>query len=139
MQIIKILEKIKIRNNHIKDFEYKKSNIYSGYCSLLLSREIFKYNKDLRTFITPILEEINKTQRKNIVFKDYIYKSRSLIIARFIRIIEKSNESEFKILEQSYVNFISTLSDSDEHKASKNSNKKKENSVDELLARFPRK
>ncbi|MDQ2153726.1 hypothetical protein NJT07_10045, partial [Limosilactobacillus fermentum] len=72
----------------------------------------------------------------NLPFKDYVYKSRSLIIARFIRIIQHSDQDAINVL----VNSISTLFKTEGSKTkSKSKKKERKNSVDELLIRFGRK
>ena len=87
--ITKSLNKIK----HTKNTEQITEQLYGLYTYILLNRNMFKRNSDLKNFIEPIFEKINVYYTKDIQFKDYVYKSRSLVIARFIRIIEKSNNN----------------------------------------------
>ncbi|MGF0082231.1 hypothetical protein [Limosilactobacillus reuteri] len=138
MQDNEILKRYLNRIKETKDIEYKRSLLYSAYTVLLLSTEYFKLNVDIKEFLTPVLEKLDKfiNPKKSLVFKDYVYKSRSLIIARFIRIIQHSNQETLNIL----INSISILFESDESNIGLKSQKKeRKNSVDELLTRFGRK
>ncbi|MCH4164259.1 MAG: hypothetical protein LKF37_05685 [Lentilactobacillus diolivorans] len=122
------------------DIEYKRSLLYSGYATLLLSTKLFKLNIDLKDFLTPLLTDLEKEYplRKNqtLVLKDYVYKSRSLIISRIIRIIQNADAHSLSILEKSYSSLI--LQDN-KPISKKKTNSNRPNSVDELFERFNRK
>lgn len=62
--------------------------LYSSYSSLLLSKKYFKKNKDIKGFL----------DQSNINFKSYVYLSRTQIIARVIRVIEKADDQTLYFL-----------------------------------------
>lgn len=122
------------------DVEYKRSLLYSGYATLLLSTKLFKLNIDLKDFLTPLLTDLEKEYplRKNqtLVLKDYVYKSRSLIISRIIRIIQNADAHSLSTLENGYSSLI--LQDN-KPVSKKKAKSNRPNSVDELFERFNRK
>ncbi|MCT3206821.1 hypothetical protein [Lactiplantibacillus plantarum] len=147
MNEIEILKKITQNIVKTKDLEYKRSLLYSGYTSLLLSTHFFKLNIDLKEFLTPLLRELeniyplNKNQR--LILKDYVYKSRSLIISRVLRIIQKADSDSLIKLEENFSDFLqkSTVKGSQStssHVAKKGQKNSKQNSVDALFERFNR-
>jgi len=145
MNELEIIKKVYINIKKTKDVNYRKTMLYSVYSFLLLSTNYFHHNIDLKYTLTPLLQDIDKIykERKNksCVFKDYVYKSRSQIVARFIRIIQKSDESVQIILIDFLTWFIDENSNNYEKSVSDKSKKVKKdrpNSVDELLSRFGR-
>ncbi|MCK8472537.1 hypothetical protein [Lactiplantibacillus plantarum] len=66
------------------DSERIRYELYSIYVNLLLSREIFPKNEDIKELCSQL----------NFEFKDYVYKSRTLIIARFMRKIEQIDSAD---------------------------------------------
>ena len=145
MNELEIIKKVYINIKKTKDVNYRKTMLYSVYSFLLLSTNYFHHNIDLKYTLTPLLQDIDKIykERKNksCVFKDYVYKSRSQIVARVIRIIQKSDESVQIILIDFLTWFIDENSNNYEKSVSDKSQKVKKdrpNSVDELLSRFGR-
>lgn len=138
MQDNEILKRYLVKIKETKDVEYKRSLLYSAYTVLLLSTEYFKLNIDIKIFLTPILRKLDTivNPKKSLVFNDYVYKNRSLIIARFIRIIQHSDQASLDFL----VNSIFILVETEKLKTKpKPKKKERKNSVDELLTRFGRK
>ena len=129
--ITKSLNKIK----HTKNTEQITEQLYGLYTYILLNRNMFKRNSDLKNFIEPIFEKINVYYTKDIQFKDYVYKSRSLVIARFIRIIEKSNNN---VRNELILNAETLLLDEQKNDGQVNKKRKRKNIVDDLLTRFER-
>ena len=129
--ITKSLNKIK----HTKNTEQITEQLYGIYTYILLNRNMFKRNSDLKNFIEPIFEKINVYYTKDIQFKDYVYKSRSLVIARFIRIIEKSNNN---VRNELILNAETLLLDEQKNDGQVNKKRKRKNTVDDLLTRFER-
>ena len=129
--ITKSLNKIK----QTKNTELITEQLYGLYTYILLNRNMFKRNSDLKNFIEPLFEKINVYYTKDIQFKDYVYKSRSLVIARFIRIIEKSNND---VRNELILNAETLLLDEQKNDGQVNKKKKKKNTVDDLLTRFER-
>ncbi|NUE97527.1 hypothetical protein GYV61_02045 [Lactobacillus melliventris] len=147
MNELEIIKKVYSNIKKTKDVNYRKTMLYSVYSFLLLSTNYFHHNIDLKSILTPLLQDIDniykEKERKNksCVFKDYVYKSRSQIVARFIRIIQKSDESVQIIL----INFLTRFIDENSNNygksvsdKSKKVKKDRPNSVDELLSRFGR-
>lgn len=135
-----ILKRFLIRISETKDLEYKRSLLYSAYTLFLLSKVFFKLNIDIKSYLTPLLIKLDplfENRKKTLVFKDYVYKSRSLIIARFIRIIQLANDDAISLLTSSLSSFLN-VNNEKKHKSQKNAKKKRENSVDMLLKRFGR-
>ena len=129
--ITKSLNKIKQTNIT----ELITEHLYVLYTYILLNRNMFKRNSDLKNFIEPLFEKINVYYTKDIQFKDYVYKSRSLVIARFIRIIEKSNND---VRNELILNAETLLLDEQKNDGQVNKKRKRKNTVDDLLTRFER-
>lgn len=129
--ITKSLNKIK----QTKNTELITEQLYELYTYILLNRNMFKRNSDLKNFIEPLFEKINVYYTKDIQFKDYVYKSRSLVIARFIRIIEKSNND---VRNELILNAETLLLDEQKNDGQVNKKRKRKNTVDDLLTRFER-
>ena len=129
--ITKSLNKIK----QTKNTELITEQLYGLYTYILLNRNMFKRNSDLKNFIEPLFEKINVYYTKDIQFKDYVYKSRSLVIARFIRIIEKSNND---VRNELILNAETLLLDEQKNDGQVNKKSKRKNTVDDLLTRFER-
>lgn len=148
MKDIRIAEKNLLRINQISSNDESISLLYSIYTTVLLSREIFILNTDIEDFLTPILDKLQSQPefsrlKKPIQFKEYVYKSRSLIVARFIRIIQKSEGESINILKKEIQLLINSKQDTDiEKKKNKNKTqglrKNKKNTVDELFKNLGR-
>lgn len=124
------------RLRKIKDNDQCEEELFGIYSYILLNKNFFRYNSDLKEFVNPLLKKISEFYEKDIIFKDYVYKSRSLVVARFIRIIETSNMNVKRILIRNLSLFIGNEKEDEEKKIKKN---KRKNTVDELLNRFERK
>ncbi|WP_270740324.1 hypothetical protein [Lacticaseibacillus paracasei] len=113
-----------------KTLEKQILRLYAASTYLLLSKSFFPSNSDLPAFSEKLLYSLNKYRNKNstksIHFGDYVYKSRTVLVSRVIRIIERSDENEVKIIITEISRFVTKPS------------KKKKNSVDALLDRFGR-
>lgn len=139
MNETEILKKYISKINETKDLEYKRSLLYSAYSTFILSSTFFRLNADIKEFLNPLLQQLDiifDSHKRPLIFKDYVYKSRSLIIARFIRIIQHSNTDSISLLADSLTNYFASNISTSKNKKSK---KKRKNSVDELLERFGRK
>lgn len=81
----------------INDPDIIKYELYSILTTLLLSKEEFKNNKDINGFLNSF----------DITFKDYVMKTRTLIMAKTLRIVEKSDSNNLqlykKILKELYL------------------------------------
>lgn len=63
------------------DVDRVRFKIYAIYIEILLNHDLFQYNDDTKLFC----------QKLNISFKDYVFRSRTLLISRVIRLIEKAD------------------------------------------------
>lgn len=138
MNETEVIKKYLSRISEIKDTEYKRSLLYSAYTTFLLSSDIFKLNIDIKEFLTPLLQRLDTIfppHKRPLIFKDYVYKSRSLIIARFMRIIQRSNDASLSLLASSLNDFFASEHSTNEAKTRR---REKRNSIDELLERFGR-
>ena len=63
------------------DIDRVKFKLYGIYVDLLLSRKIFAHNEDIKPFC----------EQNDLKFKDYVYRSRTLLVSRVIRSIEKAD------------------------------------------------
>ncbi|NTM27961.1 hypothetical protein HQ710_11860 [Enterococcus faecium] len=107
-----------------KTVELLKINIYGAISYLILSKEIFKKNKDISLFLNII----------DISVKDYVMKSRTLLLSRIIRELEKMDIEQLKEVYKKTLNYIFAL---DEPESMKVKNRKK-NSIDSVLNQFSR-
>ncbi|HBG0376305.1 TPA: hypothetical protein KPD70_000086 [Clostridioides difficile] len=81
--------------NELKNKTIPKYKMIGIVTELLYSKIIFKKNKDISSFIKDVF---------NVEFKDYVMKSRSMIVARIGKIIiDSENDNEYK---NKLVNFI---------------------------------
>lgn len=101
--------------------------LYSIYSSLLLSKEYFIKNIEIKEFLS----------KSNINFKDYVFVSRTQVIARIIREIEKANDETLHILLEQIKLVIFEKSYS--YKDKRNEKEKdEENYIDTLMEQFGR-
>ena len=69
--------------NELKNTKIQTYKLVGIVCELVLSKEIFKNNTDIEDFIIGVF---------NLKFKDYLYKSRTLLVARLTREILKNDK-----------------------------------------------
>jgi hypothetical protein len=80
---------IKVKIKKIQDISNPDSlryELYAIFVSLLLSKEAFKNNKEINVFMNLF----------GITFKEYIMKSRTQIMAKTIRLLEKADVSSLE-------------------------------------------
>lgn len=105
------------------DSDQIRSSLYSIITVILLSQETFKKNIDIIPFVKSL----------NLDYKDYVFKSRTLIVARVIRSIENASHEELL----DYVRVCRILMFPDLNKKI-NAPNRKTGSVDDLLNQFKR-
>lgn len=109
--------------------EQLRVELFACLTYIFLSKEYFKLNKDIIDF----------NKELNIDLRDYVYKSRTLLVARMNREIQKADkETLFLFLEKTknvVFKDISTGNSTIEHKNKKD----KENYIDDLFNQFSRK
>ena len=91
-----IIEKMK-KIKSLKDEDQLRYEMYSFFTNLILSKEEFKFNKDIKEFL----------ENFNMEFKKYGLDSRTLVLARTLREIEKLDKDSLEkykaILEKIYL------------------------------------
>lgn len=124
--------------------EGKKDILIYGYITnVILSTEKFKNNIDIKEFLE---NETSLFLSNDDKFKDYVYKTRTLILARTIRITEKREDktllfNEFKaayLNEEKNKDTLNKDTVIKENKKPKFIKKKKKNKFDDLLDQFER-
>lgn len=98
-------------------------SLYSIITVILLSKEVFKKNIDIVPFIDSL----------NLNYKEYIFKSRTLLVARVIRYIEKAEHEDLLL----FIEVCKQLMFPDLDKKISVPNKKAGN-IDDLLNQFKR-
>lgn len=121
--------KVRIKNlQDINSPDLMRYELYAILTTLVLSKEEFKANKEISDFLNSL----------GINFKEYVFNTRTLIIARTLRIIEQADidrlESYKKVLKQLY------LDDTNDNKNSDQKDKKKptENYMNKILNKYSR-
>ncbi|MBE6064822.1 hypothetical protein [Clostridium cochlearium] len=76
-----LIKRIKLIDNRSKD-EVIRLELFATLIPYIFSKEVFKNNKDIKSFID-LLELQNE-------IKDYVYKSRTQIVARICKEIQNS-------------------------------------------------
>lgn len=74
------------RIQNLKDIEYVKGEMYSIFSILILSKKQFNRNIEIKEFLGKL----------NINFKEYVYVSRTSVLARVLREIEKADEERVR-------------------------------------------
>ena len=75
------------------DTDRVRFKIYAIYIEMLLNHDLFHHNDDIKPFC----------KKLNLSFKDYVFRSRTLLVSRIIRLIEKS-DAQSLILYKSVAN-----------------------------------
>ena len=114
------LSKLSGRTN----IEVLRLELYSIITDVLLSKEFFNKNSDIATF----------TNKVNLNYADYLFRSRTLLLARILRDVKKADKKELIIILRSLqlLMFNNVEPDSDE-KAEKTVNY-----IDSLMEQFKR-
>lgn len=95
-----MINKLIIYRNELKNKNISKYKLIGITSEIILSKEIFKYNKDISPFLFSIF---------NINFKNYVMKSRTLIIAKVIRLIYLLEDSEVNTCSKQLYTFTNTI------------------------------
>lgn len=77
------------------DTDRVRFKIYAIYIEMLLNHDLFHHNDDIKPFC----------KKLNLSFKDYVFRSRTLLVSRIIRLIEKS-DAQSLILYKSVANSL---------------------------------
>ena len=107
-----------------KSIDIMRINLYGLMSAVILSKTIFKRNSEISVFLELV----------NITVKDYVMKSRTLLLSRIIRDIEKMDADQLKKIQKETVNYLFSIQDIQEVTSKKN----KRNSIDDVLEKFGR-
>lgn len=124
MKDIENLRVLLLRTKETKDKDIKKSMSYSVIITLLLSKECFSKNIDIKLFL----------EHNNIHLKEYVFQNRTSIIGRLLRIIEKMDDKEIETLLKAI--HIKAFSEPNYMNKNTKNNSKTENYYDDLLKDF---
>ena len=121
-----LIKKIKYIKN-LKDEELIRLESFSVVVSFILSKEVFKTNIELKEFMEKIGVEC----------KPYLLKSRTAMVARAVRIVEKAEKQQLL----NYIDFISEKLNKipEEEKTQIKKKKSKKNYMKEALELYGRK
>ncbi|EGO7587010.1 hypothetical protein ACPTIO_12185 [Enterococcus faecalis] len=107
-----------------KSIDIMRINLYGLISAVILSKTIFKRNSEISVFLELV----------NITVKDYVMKSRTLLLSRIIRDIEKMDADQLKKIQKETVNYLFSIQNIQEVTSKKN----KRNSIDDVLEKFGR-
>ncbi|MBS5198568.1 MAG: hypothetical protein KHY93_15865 [Clostridiales bacterium] len=88
-----VLFRNELKNNKMP--KYKMEGIVS---EMLISRDIFKKNSEIKNFLNYVFD---------LDYKDYVMKSRTLIVARTVKTIHNSEETEYNLYKKKLMVFTS--------------------------------
>lgn len=89
---------------------------------IILSKELFKRNTDISQFLMKVFD---------LSYKEYVMRSRTLILSRTVRHIYDSKDKNYQIFRKNLLNFIEEAY----YKDKKEDKKTKQNSVSEWVTR----
>ncbi|WP_462392619.1 hypothetical protein [Clostridium cadaveris] len=126
---------VKIRINKIQDInneELLRYELYSILTAILLSTEEFRSNKEIGPFLNLL----------NLNFKEYVMKSRTNIISRTLRNIEKADLNTLqlykKVLKELYTNSKDNEIKEKDIKQNKDKKQNKDNYMSDILNKYSR-
>ncbi len=99
--------------NELKNSKVPRYKMIGIMSELLLDKDVFKKNSDIVIFLQDVL---------GLKFKDYVIKSRTLIMAKTGRIVHNLDEKEYMLFKKNLMWFIGNVID----KAREDGNIKKE-------------
>lgn len=80
------------------DDDRVRFKIYAIYIEILLNHDLFHRNIDIKPFCGQL----------NLSFKDYVFRSRTLVVSRVIRLIEKSDTQSLILFKKTADSLIKT-------------------------------
>lgn len=81
----------------LKSKDVPKYQIMGITSELILSKEIFVKNSDISTFLKSVF---------HLEYKEYVMRSRTLILSRTVRTIEKCSDVEYQEYRKKLLNFV---------------------------------
>ncbi|AXN39627.1 hypothetical protein [Peribacillus butanolivorans] len=130
-KILSYISEIKLSNSkNFSSLELEDRAVFMGVVAeLLLSKELFKRNEELKSFIKVVF---------NINPLEYLFRSRTLLLSRIIRIIESAEKDELKkYIENVYIYIEKTTDKENKLKPAPNkTNKKGKNNTIDTIDRW---
>jgi hypothetical protein len=123
VQITLSLSKLNKRTNE----ETLRYELFSAYTYVILSKEYFKKNIDIKPFL----------EGANIELKKYVYLSRTQLLSRVMRIIHHADDSELRSLLKNIKNLVFEKTYAYQEKESK-IKEEKNSYFDSILDQFNR-
>lgn len=93
-----------IYKNELKNSMPARYKVIGIVTMILLSHKLFKKNVETRDFIIFVFDE--NVFNKN--YKEYVIASRTLIVARTVRLIEKLSDKDYVIFKKKIYKYIDT-------------------------------
>lgn len=84
----------------LKNKDIPRFSMMGIVSELILSKEVFHKNSDIEVFLKDIF---------NVEFRNYVIKSRTLIVSRVIRTIDKSTVDDYSTYRARLLKFIDSL------------------------------
>lgn len=112
------------RLNRTSQIELIQHELYSIITELILSNEYFKKNIDFKIFIEAV----------NLNYADYVYRSRTLLLARILRDVKKADKTQLILITEA----LQLLLFEDLKSDSKVRKDNTSNYIDSLLTQFKR-
>lgn len=107
------------------DDDRVRFKIYAIYIEILLSHDLFKHNVDIKPFC----------KKLNLSFKDYVFRSRTLLVSRFIRLIEKADTKSLILYKNAADSLIKSYSKNNPKKAKNNKSKMQSTNIIDKFGR----
>ncbi len=105
------------------DTDRVRFKIYAIYIEILLNHDLFHHNDDIKPFC----------KKLNLSFKNYVFKSRTLLVSRIIRLIEKSDTQSLVLYKNVANSLIESYSEGNlKENKTKNNNSKTTNIIDKF-------
>lgn len=122
----------------LKDINILRYELYSIFTTLLFSKDLFRDNKQIKLFL-----EVYEIQ-----FKDYVMKSRTLIVAKVLKKIDTSSDQQILFYSKELEKFATLYHENTKNLDEKNKsikanniynkNKSKDNYMESLLKKYTR-
>ncbi|NST67556.1 hypothetical protein HRG75_08215 [Enterococcus faecalis] len=89
----------------LKSKDIPKFQMMGITSELILSKQVFPKNIEITSFLNVVF---------NVEFKNYVMKSRTLILSRTVRVIEGCSENEYQNYRRKLLNFVEEYYESEE-------------------------
>lgn len=91
------MDQLIIYKNELKNSKPARYKVIGIVSIMLLSKELFKKNEEINEFLKYVIQ---------IEYKEYVMSSRTLIVARTVRLLEELSDSDYLICKKRLYNYI---------------------------------